>query len=197
MPKNAKPHSRSGDAQTVKRKRQGAEAATPKFQKRQTSMVEATRRKPDAPKRKRGGAKAQPDAEAPAEPRPQPTRRRGGEGPRAASVKATRKRLLRRLIVSGGNAQAEGTSRATADAVPRKRHVDGCLRPKLPGRGPRHLETRRGSGDVQAEDAQAPDAKASNAETAMIKGRGGGWLPNWATLLLWLVRLRFPVRTSS
>jgi hypothetical protein len=78
-PGNAKLHSRSGNAETVKWKRQRAEAATPKFQKRQTSMVEATRGKPDAPKRQRSGAKAQPDAEAPAEPRPQLTRRREGE----------------------------------------------------------------------------------------------------------------------
>jgi hypothetical protein len=145
------------------------------FRKRQTSKVEATRRRSVARRWKRRRAKAQLDAEAPAKPRPQPMRRRGGEGPRVASVEATRKRLLRRFIVLGGNAPAEGTSQATADAVPRKRHVDGCLRPKLPGRGPRHLETRRGSGDDQAEDAQAPDAESIERRNCDDQG-ARGWL---------------------
>ena len=94
-PGNAKLHGPDGNVGTVRWKRQGSEAATPHLRQRQTSKVEATRRKPVARRWKRRAATAQPDAEAPAKPRPQPMRRRGGEGPRAACVEATRKRLLR------------------------------------------------------------------------------------------------------
>lgn len=139
----------------------------------------------------------EPDAEALCEPCPMPKRRRRGDGSRIAAEPAKSR---------GGDAKAKGPGEVSAEA-PRTRRpgseirtvrqcrIERVERPKPGGpveaivwMGPRpsaampkgrkswkHVSRKRRCFRMKARKRPMP--KAPNAKAAMIKGRGGGWLP--------------------